>query len=405
MADTKAFLTPVTLDFAEKTARRTYRKKILPIGQINYKGRRIDFNREYLSDLVESFSSEAYDQVPFVLATQGNEHNELPERFRGELTSLELADDGLYGTIATNKDGAKILDENPKLGVSARIVEALEKSDGRVFKRAIRHVLGTMDPRVTGLGPWQPVDLSDETDDHIEVVDLSAATYEKGSKNMKNKKIDLSSLSDEQFQAILDLAQSAAEQGETEDEFTEDGKRIIGYDDEGNPVTEDEQTDEEDGEEVVDGEGKVVRKDSPTGTPTTDKVRSRKTTTEETFSDGTNLSNAVAADAREQVTQMRIDLAAERWQNERSALAADGVPPFLLDLAEPLLASPDTATVDLSNTDEPLDATATVRKILNGVKGMVDLSGEIGHAVDLAPEEGDYDDRVLSMWDNQFGAR
>lgn len=420
MLDTKAYLTPITTDLAEKVSRRRYRKKLLPLGSITYKGQKIDFNRQYLEDLVQSFTDEAYDQVPFVLADKDNAHNELPERFRGELDSLELTDDGLYGIVSTNKDGAKLLEDNPKLGVSARIIEGLGKADGRVFRRAIRHVCGTLDPRVTGLGPWQPVDLSDEAADTIETVDLSAAHFDKenemprGIKSTKrkvgNREVDLSALTDEQFTALIDLATAVAEAPadvddvETDEEGNpivrnEQGQRIDPETGEVIPEPEGDEGDEGDGEGDGDDEGAEGDEPDNAAVKTKPKGKQKQRVTVET----SDLSNVVDDDTRDQVTQMRIDLAAERFTASRKEYLDAGVPPFMLDLAEPILAAPEGAVLDLSNTDDPVNAAEVISKMLDGMKGMVDLTPSIGHQIDLSAES-DEEKSTLDQWDKEYGA-
>ena len=53
-----------------------------------------------------------------------------------------------------------MLRENPFLGVSARIVEQYQRTDGTYYPAAVQHVLGTLDPRIPGLGAWKPVDMA-----------------------------------------------------------------------------------------------------------------------------------------------------------------------------------------------------------------------------------------------------
>ena len=71
-----------------------------------------------------------------------------------------------------------MLTANPKLGVSARIVEDYARSDGRHFPAAIQHVLGTLDPRIPGLGAWQAIEAASPVPDTV--IDLSAATFAGG---------------------------------------------------------------------------------------------------------------------------------------------------------------------------------------------------------------------------------
>jgi hypothetical protein len=152
----------------------TWRKRLLPVGTVDYKGRTLRFDRDYLEDLAKSFRSGAYDQVPFQLADAANTHTNDPERFRGEITGMDVADDGLYVTVRTTDAGNALLTANPRLGVSARIVEDYGRSDGRHFEAAIQHVLGTLDPRIPALGEWEPVDFSNRAS---RVIDLSAEQW------------------------------------------------------------------------------------------------------------------------------------------------------------------------------------------------------------------------------------
>jgi hypothetical protein len=172
---TAAVLTPFTADDAVELGNRAWRKKLLPVGEVEYKGRMLHFTRDYLGRLVQAFNSRAYDQVPFQLADAANTHTNDPERTRGEITAMELGDDGLYVTAVVTPDGEKVLQANPKLGVSARIVEDYARSDGRHFAQAVQHVLGTLDPRIPGLGPWQAIEAASPAPDTV--IDLSGFTF------------------------------------------------------------------------------------------------------------------------------------------------------------------------------------------------------------------------------------
>ena len=110
----------------------------------------------------------------------------------------------------------------------------------------------------------------------------------------------------------------------------------------------------------------------------------------------------IRRDEVSQFQQMRLDLAEERWGRERDEYISAGVPAFMLDLAEPVLALPDSLTIDLSD-DESIDATDIIRKILDGAKGVVDLTGEMGHQIDLSDDEDDEATALLNEWDKQYG--
>jgi hypothetical protein len=393
-------------DFSEpvRAGRRRFWKQVLPVTSIDYKGQKVDFDPQFHMDLAQSFKDEAFDQVPVVFADSENRHNMDPRNFGGDVLDMQYRGpgkgEGTWALIEADRDAAKAIRKNPKLGVSARIRQMIEKSDGRKFNRAIEHICLTMNPRVTGMEAWQAVDLSAEDAD-IEVVDLTAANYQEGKPPMGTKttktprrtasgKIDLSALDDEQFQTLLDLAETAlAPNDEDEDEEVEDEDADLGEVE--NPSTlrktrkkksktkitveKESEDDEDDDEEEEEDE------------ESTDLTDAEKVTVRSTVST---------------VRQMQIDLAEEKWARERDGLLSDGVPAFLLDLAEPVLSQPEAMTIDLSD-DESINATDTIRKMLEGVKGIIDLTGEVGHAFDLSEEASDSTQAFLDEWDKQYG--
>lgn len=167
-------LTPVNRGKARQAGATLWRKQLLPVGEINYKGRKIALTREYLAGLVKAFADRAYDAVPLQFADEENRHTEKPEHRRGTVQGLELVDDGLDVIVSVGPDAAQHLTEYPDLGVSAKIVEQYERADGRFFPAAIKHVLGTLDPRITGMRPWQAIEAANEDG---EVIDLTAEQY------------------------------------------------------------------------------------------------------------------------------------------------------------------------------------------------------------------------------------
>jgi hypothetical protein len=390
---------PLSSAPAEKAGRRKFWKQILPVTQIDYKGQKVSFDPKFHMDLAESFKAGAYDQVPLVFAGEQNNHNEDPRNFGGDIIDMEYRGpgkgQGTWALIEADKQAAREIRRNPKLGVSARIKQAVEKSDGRFFPRAVRHVLLTMNPRVQGMQPWQAVDLSDE-DSAFEVVDLTAAEYKEGNAKVKTKnkgrrsqppQIDLSALSDEDFNDLLiDLATEVKERGLDQD--TDDDEDV----DETAPprrrksrvkttkvVERESEDDDDDPEDDLDAELSDEDDDA-----------------DETFANDNE---------RSQFQQMRWDLAEENWNRTRDRYLAEGVPAFFLDLAEPVLSQPDAVTIDLADDeDESLDVRETMTKMLDGLKAVVDLTGEIGTAIDLSDDE-DRDgsesraDALLDAWD------
>jgi hypothetical protein len=170
-------LAPVSWSPAIELGNNTWTKKILPIGSIDYQGRKLNFTRSYLQGLVRAFTQRAYDAVPLQFADAANAHTNDPERTRGWITGMELADDGLWVTAEMSDRGSAVLRENPQLGVSARIVEQYARSDGAFFPAAIQHVLATLDPRIPGLGAWQAVEMNNSQDGPAIVIDLSASRW------------------------------------------------------------------------------------------------------------------------------------------------------------------------------------------------------------------------------------
>jgi hypothetical protein len=172
-------LTPTDTSNAVELSRTIWRKQVLPIGSLNYTGRggprRLDFTKDYITNLVKAYKDRAFPAVPFQLADGDNRHNNDPERTRGEVIGLEATDDGLYATVSLTERGSELVREHPNLGVSVRIVEGHKRgSDDREFPAALQHVLATWDPKVDHLKPWSLVDCANETDD---VIDLSALTF------------------------------------------------------------------------------------------------------------------------------------------------------------------------------------------------------------------------------------
>lgn len=367
-------LSPFGHEATVDLSRTVFRKQVLPVGAINYKGRRIEFNKQYLADLANSFKTGAFDQVPFVLADSDNRHNMDPERFRGEVKGLEVTDTGLDAIIEfASEEAAKTVRENPRLGVSARIIEGMERADGKSFGRAIQHVLGTMDPRVNGLAPWRQVALSGY-DGIGQVVDLTAATYE--------GETDVANLTEEEVASLRALL-PALQQLDLSNDSDETP------DDEDDEPTGLESLSDEELETVLNGGD--LPADQPVAEPVTTSLSE-----EERYA--IDLANQRADFANEQVYRMALDLAEARWQNESVDYLRDGVPPAILDLAQPLLALPEDQVVDLSN-GESVNASEVVRNILAQVR-VLDLSTERGHSYGTGAK-ADPTDSILDEWDRQ----
>jgi hypothetical protein len=422
---TRAMLSPFDLSAATQTGARLFRKQILRKGTINYKGQKVTFDDPFLQNVVQAFRRGAYDQVPFVLADPDNRHNMDPERFRGEVKGMELTPDGVDAIIEATPEGAKVIKRNPRLGVSARIVTDMSKSDGRSYPVAIQHVLATMDPRLTGMRPWETVDLSDEDED-VEVIDLTAATVKEGTMATKTGKkaaatpkeitFDLSQLSDEQFEILLstavveDVDTEDDEDDETEETVTSKtsvkrkgfkGKAADESDDEDEDEDEDDEDLEEDDEDEVDELDDDEDEEAEEETP---KPVSKKSKTKTKTKGTKDLSTPVKRKKVSAARQVQIDLAETRWESQRDKLARSGVPPFLLDLAEPIMQTPDRLVIDLSETGgEDVDAKKVIAGLLEGIRGVVDLSEEIGSSIGGRPDKETATGKMLDLWDTEYG--
>jgi len=186
----------------ELSGSRLWRKKLLPVGQVDYKGRKLQFTRQYLQDLAAAFTAKAYDQVPLQLAGADNAHTNDVERFGGQVVDADAGEDGLYITVRPTERGQQILQQNPQLGVSARIVENYERSDGQYFTAAIQHVLATLDPRIPGLGGWQMIEASNSAE---MVVDLSSYQFEGDDDGVLGDMLDGLNPTPEEADVLVDI--------------------------------------------------------------------------------------------------------------------------------------------------------------------------------------------------------
>lgn len=381
-------------DFSRAGA-RSFWKHILPERAINYRGRDgkqrvIDFNSSYHDDLKAAFSSKALTQTPFVLADADNAHTMDPERFRGEVSALAKAEElpekvrrdleakhgsvpkGLYAKIEfATKKAARAVMENGKLPVSARIREGFERSDGKEFPRALVHVLGTMDPKIPDLAPWTPaVDLSEYA--HDDVLDLSHESYTEARKMPKQKKSKKSDVDLATATVVPDIDEVTADDIAEWDDATLTAfldQYASDQDDDGDDDADDDNDEDED-----------------------DEMGNR--------SQDIELANARAAEA-DRRSRAALDRAAKiEWGATRKELLRDGVPPHVLDLAEPVLARANDLVIDLSNSEEDdLDVTSIIRDLVDGYKGTIDLSEiELGHGGQDGQNKGNPDQELADRF-------
>lgn len=411
-------LTPFTAGKAVDLGNRVWRKRLLPVGEIDYRGRTLKFTRNYLGQIVDAFNSRAYDQVPFQLADAQNTHTNDPERTRGEITGMELGDDGLYVTAELTPEGEKVLAANPKLGVSARIVEDYARSDGQFFKSAVQHVLGTLDPRIPGLGAWEAIEAANPAPDTV--LDLTAeqftdvAPQDKAAKKAakaarkaekqqqdnpagdgadpeggafmadlteeQQKRLDkLLALPDETLDALAaggTVVTPAELEALTAPADGEDGTEGDALADEIAAMTDEELAALE-AEFNAEAEGLATE-----GEPVTAREPvAAGLSAEAQFA--IDLANAKAEETARELAVVTARLREEDFQGEKRRLADLGVPPYITELAKPLLEGAGHA-VELAN-GKTVDAGAITRQVLTEFARQVkllDLSAELGSPMD-----------------------
>lgn len=383
---TTAVLTPPTSKPGGKVAGRLFRKQVLPLdGSINYKdpttgtSRRLDFSRDYLATIVDSFNKRAYDTVKFQLADAANRHTLDPERARGTVRAFELTDDGLDMVVDLTDEGAKLVNDHPDLPVSARIVEQYERADGQVFPLAIHHVLGTLDQRVPGMSPWQAVELAN--DPQVQTVDLSSSDYDTKEKNMAEpEKTSVWA----RIGKALGLADTA-----TEDEVGDAVAQRLAASDPAELSPEDQAA----LEALLAGEPELA------GAALTAEAQQ-----------AIDLANARAEDALTTARRIQTEAARSAWAAESQALLSAGVPKALVDLATPWCGGEAPAGfIDLANSETTVDsvreaAAADMRKMLDAHKGLIDLS-VIGEASQPNDAEEAAVNETLEAWEKQFPAK
>lgn len=366
-----AYQLPISDKAATRAGPGVWRKQILPIGSINYKtpqgDRRLDFTKEYLQDLAAAFDDKAFDQLPFQMADKDNTHTLDPERTRGVFTGLEVTNDGLYGFLKPTPKGEEVLRDNPGLGVSVRIVEGYERADGKKYPIALQHVLGTIDPRVVAMKPWEPADqVALASGDHTQVVDLTAATFTKG------EQMPDTALAPDEVERVRALLAGVK---------TDDKKD--------NPA--DDTVSDEELQALL-----ASLDDDDETEPTPAEIAAANAVRQDVA-----LANSRATENSIELAEIRKELDKERWKNIRAEYLRKGVKPAVLDIAGVAdLAVARGGAIDLSNGTK-VDPASVVLALLKECEGQVDLSNAQG-----SPETGDGVDPVDAMLEiarTQFG--
>lgn len=328
-------------------------KRILPMnGSVVYGNQKLTFTKELMERLKNNYDAKIIDQTAFQLATDSNSHDSLddiatrrnfsPERYRGEVKELKIVDngtdkDGFWAKFKLTDEGVKLIENNPGLGVSPSIKPDYIDGEGKAHDFVLRHVVGTLDPKVKKMGAWQSGEilLTSDNDKDEEVFGLTAPADTQTPDTSQDEKPQLSVDKAEYEQMQTQLAEYAK------------GEQLL------------EQVIAE-----VDAEDELV-----------------------------NLTQR--EDPR--ITELQNRAAASEWRAARAEYVKDGVPNKLLNLCDEVMSVYEAPTINLSDGSE-VDPRATIKALLDESKGLVDLSAEGGHgmSVDERKAESDAADEFIN---------
>jgi hypothetical protein len=370
-----AVLTPFDRSAAAPGTGRLWRKRVLPVGDIDYKGRTLHFTRAYNDSLAAAFAQRAYDQVPFQLADAANSHTNDPERFRGDVVDMESRGDGLWITVAPSAAGEQTLLTNPVLGVSARIVEDYARSDGKHFPAAIQHVLGTLDPRIPGLGAWQAIEAAN---DDKEVLDLTGAQF-----SAKDGDV-MPELNEDQMARLARLLEIPADKidqliAATAPLTDAELAALTGDTPQGTELSDAELDELVAAAAELDAAGQLEPEAEPAVAGLSAEAQM-----------ALEMANYRADEADRQLGIINQRFAAEQFEREKVELATQhGIPPYIAELARPVLEG-SGHFVDLSNDPgKQVDAGQVMRQVLHEIgrsAQLLDLGIEMGSPMDADPD-------------------
>lgn len=336
MTDTTVMISPRFEEDVIELGNNTFKRKVLPKGTITYKGQKVTFNDKFLDNVVTSFKANPFDQTSFMLADSDNKHTLDPKQWGGEVTGLEKQADGLWAYFNLANDAAELIRKNKKMGVSCGIkVNYADAKSGKVYPAALHHVLGTLDAKVTGMGEWQEVTLSNEGEILQDLSDTKWVTTtppvrKPGTKVQPTQQ----QLDDAAYAIALSLA-----------------------------------NDDEGGDNVDDAKDKGVTQAGPDLTL-----------------------------ANERIGALEIELANARFDREAKDLIDAGVPPALIKLAEPVLRLPQPPVIELANNEDNVEVAEVIRAILNESKGLLKLANEQGNSGDGGDPDEQYEAKILKQW-------
>lgn len=383
-------LAPWAKDEVSRLGQRTWEKEILRFGKVSTDDGEFDFTPEFGTQMVDAFQAGVMDSVPLELANDTNDHTQAVDRSGGEVVGLRLTDTGLNGIIRTDPRTTELVESNRRLGVSIRALQGRLDNAGRRWPAVLHHVLATFDPVVTGMSPWQPVELANDVtrvinlanpagpDTEVQMADdtvgnLSAEEAEKlhallGKMLGKDGKDETVEDDGEQDTEADEVAASVADDSESDDDL--DLTKLTDEELEALLLAEDHTPDETGSADGTVDEGAEERELEPV-------AASRTSSGSE---DVIELANARFKEQAVELARMRDELDTANYDKERDSLVkTTGLPPRVIDLARPLLQGAGRV-VELSNGTK-VDAGKVVREVFTEI-------GKTFKALDLARPSG-----------------
>jgi hypothetical protein len=268
-------------------------------------------------------------------------------------------------------------------------VEQYSRSDGKFYPAAVQHVLGTLDPRIPGLGTWEAIEAANKP---ALVIDLTSASYAgQGEEVMpqsdQQQQANLAKLLNMDPAALDRLISSAgggqppAAPAQQQQQQGGDGNGVQG-------LAEDGELSDEELADLIDAmsDEELAALEAEYETETGQAMQTTGLTAEAQMA--IDLANARADENERQLGVFQQRFEAQAFETEKRSLADLGVPPYITDLARPLLQG-SGHTVDLANGSR-VDAGQVMRKVLSEyakMAQMLDLSAETGSAFD-GPQDG-----------------
>jgi hypothetical protein len=292
-----------------------------------------------LKGIVQNFKKNPVDYVPFLFTDKEDKHTMTanPNTYGGKVVELSLDDPEnptrLYGEFDLTEDTEKVVNHNPQYGVSVTAhPNYIDSPRGEYYGPTLLNVAATHYPKMTKMGQWEKVSVMASSEPHdYQVINLSMEKFVDDDTNeVSEKEVSMENdkpleLSSEQLAQLME---------------SDAVKNAIA-----NQV-----------------EAQVKEKD--------DKI--------------VELSNQIGEIQNDSYSKL-VEAALNTYNTSGDG---KGVPPVVLDYAKGLLLSMGPAERDEVITlstgagdekkEEKLNKVQIVTKMLDEIKGTLDLSGEVG---------------------------